>query len=71
MSQEIKGLENRIPVRMVYTDTLEEVLYKSAAAASRASGIPAQTIRESLNPLARKKYIVNNRRVVFRIKKEV
>lgn len=70
MSQEIKGLENAIPIRMVYTDTLEEVYYKSAAAAARATKVPAQVIRESLNPLARRKFIVNNRRVVFRIKKE-
>jgi hypothetical protein len=28
-------------------------------------------IRESLNPVARKRFIVDNRRVVFRISKEV
>jgi hypothetical protein len=31
MPNEIKGLENSIPIRMVYTDTMEEVLFKSAA----------------------------------------
>ena len=71
MSQEIKGLENSIPIRMVYTDTKEEVLFKSAAAASRKTKISAQTIRESLSPVARKKFIVDNRKVVFRIAKEV
>jgi hypothetical protein len=69
MPNEIKGLENSIPIRMVYTDTMEEVLFKSAAAASRKTKVSAQVIRESLNPVARKKFIVDNRRVVFRISK--
>jgi hypothetical protein len=69
MPQEIKGLENSIPIRMVYTDTMEEVLFKSAALASRKTKVSAQVIRESLNPVARKKFIVNNRKVVFRISK--
>ena len=71
MPNEIKGLENSIPIRMVYTDTMEEVLFKSAAAASRKTKVSAQVIRESLSPVARKKFIVNNRKVVFRIAKEV
>jgi len=69
MPNELKGLENSIPIRMVYTDTMEEVLFKSAAAASRKTKISAQVIRESLSPVARKKFIVDNRRVVFRISK--
>jgi len=69
MPNEIKGLENSIPIRMVYTDTMEEVLFKSAAAASRKTKVSAQVIRESLSPVARKKFIVDNRRVVFRISK--
>jgi hypothetical protein len=69
MPQEIKGLENSIPIRMVYTDTMEEVLFKSAAAASRKTKIASQIIRESLSPVARKRFIVDNRKVVFRISK--
>ena len=69
MPNEIKGLENSIPIRMVYTDTMEEVLFKSAAAASRKTKIVSQVIRESLSPVARKRFIVDNRRVVFRISK--
>ena len=71
MSQEIKGLENSMPIRMVYIDTMEEVVFKSAALASRKTKVSAQVIRESLSPVARKKFIVNNRKVVFRIAKEV
>lgn len=71
MPNEIKGLENSMPIRMVYIDTMEEVVFKSAALASRKTKVSAQVIRESLSPVARKKFIVNNRKVVFRIAKEV
>ena len=71
MPNEIKGLENSMPIRMVYTDTMEEVVFKSAALASRKTKVSAQVIRESLSPVARKKFIVNNRKVVFRISKEL
>jgi hypothetical protein len=54
---------------MVYIDTMEEVIFKSAALASRKTKVSAQVIRESLSPVARKKFIVNNRKVVFRIAK--
>ena len=69
MPNEIKGLENAMPIRMVYIDTMEEVIFKSAALASRKTKVSAQTIRESLSPVARKKFIVDNRKVVFRIAK--
>ena len=71
MPNEIKGLENSMPIRMVYIDTMDEIVFKSAALASRKTKVSAQVIRESLSPVARKKFIVNNRKVVFRIAKEV
>ena len=71
MSQEIKGMENNIPVRMVFIDNKEEIHFKSIAAASRKSKVTAQSIRESLNPIARKKVMVKHldkeRVVAFRI----
>ena len=71
MSQEIKGMENNIPVRMVFIDNKEEIHFKSIALASRKSKVPAQSIRESLNPIARKKFMVKHldkeRVVAFRI----
>ena len=71
MSQEIKGMENNIPIRMVFIDTKEEIHFKSIALASRKARIPAQAIRESLNPIARKKFMVKHldkdRVVAFRI----
>ena len=69
MPNEIKGLENSMPIRMVYIDTMEEVVFKSAALASRKTKVSAQVIRESLSPVARKRFIVDNRKVVFRISK--
>ena len=71
MSQEIKGMENNIPVRMVFIDTKEEIHFKSIALASRKARVPAQAIRESLNPIARKKFMIKHldkeRVVAFRI----
>ena len=42
MSQEIRGLENNIRVRMIYLDTKEEVLFNSIAQANRKTNINAQ-----------------------------
>ena len=71
MSQEIKGMENNIPVRMVFIDNKEEIHFKSIAAASRKSKVTAQSIRESLNPIARKKFKIQHlekeRVVAFRV----
>jgi len=69
MSQEIRGLENNIRVRMIYLDTKEEVLFNSIAQANRKTNINAQTIRESLNPILKRRFTYNARVVVFRIKK--
>ncbi len=64
-----RGMDNNIKVRMIYIDTKEETEFKSIAAANRKTNINAQTIRESLNPLLKKRFIYNARVVVFRIKK--
>ena len=69
MSQEIRGLENNIRVRMIYLDTKEEVAFNSIAQANRKTNINAQTIRESLNPILKRRFTHNARVVVFRIKK--
>jgi len=64
-------MENNIPIRMVFIDTKEEIHFKSIALASRKARVPAQAIRESLNPIARKKFMVKHldkeRVVAFRI----
>ena len=73
MAKELKGLENNIPVRMVFIDTREEVYFDSVSKAARKYKINAQAIRDGLNPLARKKFLINDgtkdRVVAFRIRK--
>ncbi len=66
---EPRGFENSIKVRMIYLDTKEEEQFISIAAANRKTNINAQAIRESLNPLQKKRFTYQNRLVVFRIKK--
>ena len=64
-----KGLDNFIKVKMVYTDTKEEIEFKSIAAANRKTNINAKSIRDALNPIAKKRFEYNGRIVVFRVKK--
>ena len=66
---EIAGLENAVPVRMVYIDDKSEVLFKSMAHASRSTNITQDAIKKSLNPLLKRRFKHNNRDVIFRIKK--
>lgn len=64
-----RGFENSIKVRMIFLDTKEEESFISIAAANRKTNIKASTIRESLNPVAKKRFTYNDRQVVFRIQK--
>jgi len=64
---EIAGLENSVPVRMVYIDDKTEVLYKSMAHASRSTNITQDAIKKALNPLLKRRFKHNNRDVIFRI----
>lgn len=66
---EPNGFENNIKVRMIFTDDKTEIWFQSIAAASRKTGINAKSIRDGLNPIARKKFSYDQRPVVFRIKK--
>jgi hypothetical protein len=64
-----RGLDNNIKIKMVYVDTKEEEVFKSIAAANRKTNINAKSIRDALNPIAKKRFEFNGRIVVFRIKK--
>jgi NADH dehydrogenase FAD-containing subunit len=66
---EIAGLENNVPVRMIYIDDKSEVLFKSLAHAARNTNITQDSIKKSLSPLLKKRFIHNEREVIFRIKK--
>lgn len=65
----MRGHENAQPIRMIYIDTKEEVLFKSIAYARRITGVNEYQIKDSLNPVKKKKYYYQNRQIVFRIKK--
>jgi NADH dehydrogenase FAD-containing subunit len=66
---EIAGLENNVPVRMIYIDDKSEVLFKSLAHAARNTNITQDAIKKSLSPLLKRKFKHNNREVIFRINK--
>lgn len=66
---EPNGFENNIKVRMIFTDDKTEIWFQSIAAASRKTGINPKTIRDGLNPVAKKKFTYYGRPIVFRIKK--
>jgi NADH dehydrogenase FAD-containing subunit len=66
---EIAGLENSVPVRMIYVDDKSEVLFKSMAHAARSTRITQDSIKKSLSPMLKRKFIYNQREVIFRIKK--
>lgn len=66
---EPNGFENNIQIRMIFTDDKTEMWFQSIAAATRKTGINAKTIRDSLNPISKKRFTYQDRVVVFRIKK--
>ncbi len=67
---EIAGLENNVPVRMIYIDDKSEVLFKSLAHAARNTRITQDSIKKSLSPLLKRKFKYNDRDVIFRIVKD-
>lgn len=67
---EIAGLENSIPVRMIYVDDKSEVLFKSMAHAARSTRITQDSIKKSLSPMLKRKFKHNDRDVIFRIVKD-
>ena len=64
---EIAGLENSVPVRMIYVDDKSEVLFKSLAHAARTTRITQDAIKKSLSPLLKRRFKHNDRDVIFRI----
>jgi len=66
---EIAGLENNVPVRMIYIDDKSEVLFKSLAHAARNTRITQDSIKKSLSPMLKRRFKYNDRDVIFRIVK--
>ena len=62
----MKGHENAFQVRMIYLDNKQETIFKSVAYAHRVTGVNEYQIKQSLNPVNKKRFTHNDRIVVFR-----
>jgi hypothetical protein len=62
----MNGQFNSQPVRMIYLDNKEETIFKSISYAKRITGINEYQIKQSLNPVNKKRFTHNDRIVVFR-----
>jgi hypothetical protein len=69
MSNEVRGLENSRPIKMIDIETKEATVFKSIAYAKRVTGLTEYGIRAGLNPLQKKRFEVNGRQVCFRVVK--
>jgi len=65
----IRGHENAQEVELIFIDTKEEIEFKSVAYAKRVTGVNEYQIKESLNPIKKKRFKYQNREITFRIKK--
>jgi len=63
----IRGHENAQPIRLIFIDTKEEIEFKSIAYAVRTTGINDYSLRQGLNPMNKKRFEVNGRKVCFRV----
>ena len=62
----MNGAENSQPVRMIYLDNKQEIIFKSVAYAHRVTGVNEYQIKQSLNPVNKKRFTYKDRIVVFR-----
>ena len=62
----MNGAENSQPVRMIYLDNKQEIIFKSISYAKRITGVNEYQIKQSLNPVNKKRFTHKDRIVVFR-----
>jgi len=62
----MKGHENAQEVRMIYLDTKQETIFKSVAYAHRVTGVNEYQIKQSLNPVNKKRFTHKDRIIIFR-----
>jgi hypothetical protein len=62
----MNGAENSQQVRMIYLDNKEETIFKSISYAKRITGVNEYQIKQSLNPVNKKRFTHKDRIVVFR-----
>jgi len=62
----MNGAENAQPVRMIYLDTKQETIFKSISYAHRVTGVNEYQIKQSLNPVNKKRFTYQDRIIIFR-----
>jgi hypothetical protein len=62
----MKGHENAQEVRMIYLDTKQEIIFKSISYAKRITGVNEYQIKQSLNPVNKKRFTHKDRIIIFR-----
>jgi hypothetical protein len=65
----MSNVDNAQKVKMIFLDTKEETIFKSVAYAKRITGIVEYQIKQSMNPLNKKRFTYQNRLITFRIVK--
>ena len=62
----MNGAENAQPVRMIYLDNKQETIFKSISYAHRVTGVNEYQIKQSLNPVNKKRFTHKDRIIIFR-----
>jgi len=62
----MNGAENSQKVRMIYLDTKQEIIFKSISYAKRITGVNEYQIKQSLNPVNKKRFTHKDRIIIFR-----
>ena len=62
----MNGAENAQPVRMIYLDNKQETIFKSVSYAHRVTGVNEYQIKQSLNPVNKKRFTYKDRIIIFR-----
>jgi hypothetical protein len=62
----MNGAENAQQVRMIYLDTKQETIFKSISYAQRVTGVNEYQIKQSLNPVNKKRFTFQDRIIIFR-----
>ena len=62
----MNGANNAQQVRMIYLDNKQETIFKSISYAQRVTGVNEYQIKQSLNPVNKKRFTFQDRIIIFR-----
>ena len=62
----MNGANNSQQVRMIYLDNKQETIFKSISYAHRVTGVNEYQIKQSLNPVNKKRFTYKDRIIIFR-----